>query len=246
MKSQNTKSSNELKHEVRHELKKVQQDIDDLQGRFTPGQILDDAIFYPNQRSLKKTFSHLKRNPIGSTFLSIGTLLLMEDENHSSYETVVRGKVNSGVSTAREGISSVKTKIKDQLPRGDMTEGMGPNQADKIKNKVSGIADSFQSKVNDLKTGIASKIPDKETFNRGKEKIQSLDNNTFMLLGAGLGALTGASLPVSEAEEKMMGDKFQGKLNDFNNEMREAMNECSNILKDLVIQDVKDYNLKMF
>src|SRR5690606_33983284 len=110
----------------------------------------------------------------------------------------------------------------------------------------SGIADSFQTKVSDLKAGIASKIPDKETFNRGKEKIQSLDNNTFMLLGAGLGALTGASLPVSEAEEKMVGEKFQGRLNDFNNEMREAMNECSNILKDLVIQDVKDYNLNMF
>jgi hypothetical protein len=226
MKSQNTKTSSELKREVHQELHKVRKDIDELQGRLTPGQILDDAIFYPNDRNLNKTFSHLKRNPIGTTFLSLGTLLLMEDENHASYESVVREKVNSGVSSAKENISSVKGKIKDQLPRSELTPGVGPNRADRIKHKVAGIADSFQTKVSDIKSGIASKIPDKETYLRGKEKIQSLDNNTFMLLGAGLGALTGASLPISEAEGKMIEDRFSVRLGGFNAELREAMNEC--------------------
>jgi hypothetical protein len=44
MKSQNTKSTDELKSEVRQELHNVETDIKNLQGRMTPGQIIDDAI----------------------------------------------------------------------------------------------------------------------------------------------------------------------------------------------------------
>lgn len=73
-----------------------------------------------------------------------------------------------------------------------------------------------------------------------------MDNTTFMALGAGLGVLTGASLPISDAEERMVNDKLQGRLSDFNFELREAMNECSNILKDLVINDVKEFPVKFF
>lgn len=237
MKSQDTKSSSELKREVHQELNKVSKSIDELQGRLTPGQILDDAIFYPNGRNLNKTFQHLKQNPIGTTFLSLGTLLLMEDGTHSSYESVVKTKVNAGVSSAKEGISSVKNQMKNKLPQGEPGD---------IKNKVVGIADSFQSKVNDIRSGIAAKIPDREALNRGREKIHNLDNTTFMAIGAGLGALTGVSLPISEAEDKLMREKFDGRLNDFNRELRDAMNECSNILKDLVVQDVKDHSLKFF
>ncbi|MFL5808184.1 MAG: hypothetical protein ACJ749_01605, partial [Flavisolibacter sp.] len=78
MKSQNTKSSDELEKEVRHEIRNVRKDIDELSGRFSPGQLIDDVIFYPHGKSPAATFDHLKRNPVGTAFLSLGTILLME------------------------------------------------------------------------------------------------------------------------------------------------------------------------
>ena len=45
MKSQSTKSSGELQQEVRNEVRNVNRDIDNIQGRLSPGRIIDDAIF---------------------------------------------------------------------------------------------------------------------------------------------------------------------------------------------------------
>ncbi len=83
-------------------------------------------------------------------------------------------------------------------------------------------------------------------LSQSKEKIQNMDNTTFIALGAGLGVLTGASLPISDAQERMVNNKLQGRLSEFNSELRVAMNECSNILKDLVINDVKEFPVKFF
>ncbi len=292
MKSQNTKSSDELQREVRQEVRNVNRDIDNIQGRLTPGRFIDDAIFYNHSRSPAAIFDHLKRNPVGTTFLSLGTLLLMEDDTHTTYETSARNKISSGRTAVNEKISAVgskvsalKEKAQSYIPQKDASE---PGLVDRVK-------DSFDAKVAEIREGLEVKANRKEiteTFmnadesnsegfagmntgmdadvnfdingggktgklqdvkakltsgiSQGREKFQNLDNTTFMALGAGLGILTGASLPVSEAEERMVNDKLQGKLSDFNSELREAMNECSNILKDLVISDVKNFSVKMF
>jgi hypothetical protein len=83
-------------------------------------------------------------------------------------------------------------------------------------------------------------------FDSGKEALKNMDNTTFMALGAGLGVLTGASLPVSYKEERIFHEKFGGRLNEFDHDLREALNECSNILKDLMVSDVKNANVKFF
>src|SRR5690606_13803406 len=118
MKSQNTKSSSELKHEVREELRKVEKGIDDIQGRMTPGQILDDIIFYPNEGSPRKTLEYLKENPIGTSLLSMGAVLLMEDKDKRSLEGRVKTKVEEGTKSLKEKasdpiISETKHKISD-------------------------------------------------------------------------------------------------------------------------------------
>lgn len=292
MKSQNTKSSDELQREVRQEVRNVNRDLDNIQGRLSPGKIIDDAIFSSHGRSPAAIFDHLKRNPIGTTFLSLGTLLLMEDESHTTYESSARNKISSARSTVNDKMSLAKEKIQSHMPVRDPN---APSITEKAKAKLSGVKDSFDSKVSEIREGLEARVHRKEiteTFlsadesnsegyagldiegskgsklknvkeklssglsqgreklsaglSQGKEKFQNMDNTTFMALGAGLGILTGASLPISDAEERMVNDKLQGRLSDFNSELREAMNECSNILKDLVINDVKEIPVKFF
>lgn len=285
MKSQNTKSSDELKSEVRQEIHNVRKDIDELQRRLTPGQFIDDAIFYPQGGSAAATFDHLRRNPIGTTFLSLGTLLLMEDVEQKSYENSVKNKLGSARMAAGEKFNSLKEDLKSHLPHKDVSQlsqggsSHGPDDSQvhvvlpegksKIataKEKLSSVLDAGKNKINEgigsgkekvasglssskekISSGLSSgKDKLSAGFDTGKEKIKDLDNTTFMALGVGLGVLTGASLPISQAEERLIGDRFEGRLDDFNHDIREAMNECSNILKDLVIQDVTNVNVNFF
>jgi hypothetical protein len=285
MKSQNTKSSNELQKEVHKEIRNVKRDLDDIQGRLSPGQIIDDAIFYPHGRSLASTLDHLKRNPVGTSFLSLGTILLMEDETHTTYETSARTKLSSAKADLNNRVQAAKENVKSKIPHKDPN---APGLGEKLKSKVYDVKEDIGSKTGEIKESVQSKatdikenVQDKSSSMRadaeaafgkmevpgetsgvsnkerikdkisdvaesGKSKVKNLDPMAYMALGAGLGALTGASLPVGEREGEFVDSKFSDKFSDLSHEIQQAVNESSNILKDLVIQDVKDFNLKVF
>lgn len=285
MKSQNTKSTDELQNDVKSQLNRVEADMNAIQDRISPGQFIDDAIFYSKGRNIRGTIDHLKNNPVGTAFLSLGTILLMEDNEHHTMEYNARERAKS----LKQSVTDVKTAIKNQLPHDELEAGTVPNKADMLKGKVANLKDAVQAKVHDLKEKIPkkedienrfglnepvqteetnfsfttedTKVPlkdrAKETLSTvkgkandyltlGKEQVQNLDPLTFMALGAGLGALTGSALPVSEKEKELMAGKFDDKLTNFRTDIENAINECSNILKDLVISDVKDYNVRLF
>jgi hypothetical protein len=236
MKSQNTKSSDELQKEVRHELHNVKRDIEEIEGRLTPGKIIDDAIFHSHGGSLRGTFEHLKRNPVGSTFLSLGTLLLMEDEYQHSYESSVKSKVTSMKGTVKAAKDRVGDSIRERIPERDPNE---PGLSQKTREK-------FDEMRRNLKVSEEKKAKFKDAFETSKNKVQNLDPTTFMALGLGLGALTGASLPLTDKEKSFVEGNLQERFTDFGDDLQNALNECSNVLKDLVIQDAKDYTLKIF
>lgn len=312
MKSQNTKSSDELQRDVREQVQKVNQDIYEIQSRLTPGQLIDRAIFQRRDQSIAQKFDYLKRNPVGTAFLSLGTIMLMENESRSSYESVAKDK-----------LTTLKGKIAEQMPHKDFAPGVEPNRLDMMKSKVndltskathvkdqitskyaqvkgeltdkidtaranidtakSDVSDRFDtlrdevsSGVDDIKTniselrsspsdvenwrssaddvGIKQKVTDAYNTSKQKitsgyqmssEKIHDLDPMTFMALGLGLGAVTGAALPVSPKEQEFVSSHFNDRLGSFDSDLRSAVNECSNILKDLVLGDVKNFSLKI-
>jgi ElaB/YqjD/DUF883 family membrane-anchored ribosome-binding protein len=282
MKSQNTKSSDELQKEVRHEIRNVRKDIDELQGRFSPGQLIDDVIFYPHGRSPAATFDHLKRNPVGTAFLSLGTLLLMEDESNQSLETLSKNKITSTKNKVSEfsdktksRVTELSDKVRSKLP---VTPGMSPSAKELAMDKVNEVRDKMDQIESDVEYKVAAardkfggvkdemseslpdlpetpdmaslknKVSDKFSglLSSSKDKVRDLDPTTFMALGAGLGVITGASLPLSETEKSFVDDKLQDKLSGFSTDLQSAINECSNILKDLVISDVKDFRVNLF
>lgn len=313
MKSQNTKSSDQLKREVDQQIYKVRNDLDALQGRLTPGQFIDDAIFHKQGRNLGSTIEFLKQNPVGTTFLSLGTILLMEDENHLTMERNARLKAT----TVKDSVKSVSATIRDQLPHKDLNAGTAPSMGDIAKDKIGNMKETVQSKVTDIKDklptseeikakvsdvkqSVSTKIDEVKTdasakvdevkdkfvsdsdfgtqesnfsftnetspgirdkasdiYSSGKERVtdiysksrdqfKAMDPMTYMALGAGLGALTGAALPVSEAEKNLVSEKFDERISGLGTDLQDAINEVSNILKDLVVQDVKDYSFRPF
>jgi len=281
MNSRDNKSSRELKREVLQELNQVNSDIDRIQARLTPGQFIDDAIFRPIGSNPRATFDHLKANPIGTAFLSIGTLLLMEDDSHVTYEsqmkkrsgdalensryqaTLLKGKVSDMRESVNGKVSGVNDKIHGVIDRtkGKVTglkdkvsgkntgesalgEGgeMGASSIDRLKDDVSGSIGELKQNV----SGTIQSVSDNIDSLAGDIKVKNLDPMTYVAIGAGLGALTGVALPVSEKEQMLIDDKASGKLSEFSSEFQDAINQSVKVLKDEFLGKFTDFDVSLF
>ena len=75
----------QIKKQVIQDIKRVRDDIQEVKRALTPGQILDQMIF--EHQTIGQSLEQLTHNPIGSSFLTIGALLLMKDEYNRTYES---------------------------------------------------------------------------------------------------------------------------------------------------------------
>jgi len=236
------KSTEELKQQVLQDIKKVKEDFDEIKQRMTPGQLIDDAIFYRHDRNPAAVFEHLKSNPVGTSLLTVGTLLLMENENHQSYESmakekahVVKDKFGNVIHTAQDKIHNVQDKaahMKDSLK----------SKVSKSREKEMPVSVGFGEGM-DLE-GTTEKVSGK--FQSVVESAKHLDPLTYLALGAGLGTITGAALPVSEAESNLIDSKFENSLSNFSSELEDALNESVNILKNEFIGGFTEINMHIF
>lgn len=215
MNSKNTKTSSKLKEEVRDELDKVNKDINQLQKRLTPGQVIDDAIYYPHGGNQQQMLQHFQANPIGTSFLTIGTLLLMEGETHQSYETII--KRDSG-----ETLDSMKAKYR--------------SRKEEIGNKVKQLKDKVSGKAHQVSNQVAGET----------QKVKKLSPLTYVALGAGLGVMTGAALPVSSKENEFLEEKVGNQMSSFSQELKDALSESANLYKNEFAGLIKDFDLKIF
>ncbi|MFL5783518.1 MAG: hypothetical protein ACJ76H_02840 [Bacteriovoracaceae bacterium] len=276
MNSREAKGSTELKNEVLQELRQVNSDISRMQGRMTPGQIVDDALLRPGANP-RMVFDHLKANPIGTALLGLGTLLLMEDETHVTYETRLRGETQIAMNKARTQVGVAKTKITDvnQKLQGvaDKVQDATQRATDKVHNvqgKIQGAIDRTKGKVDelthqtgendlgdggelgmssidDIKYGIGElkgEVAEKtESFS---STVKELDPMTFIAIGAGLGALTGISLPVSEKEQTLVDQQLGGKLSTISSEFQDAINESVKVLKGGILDRFANFDIDLF
>ena len=261
MNLKDNKSSGELKREVLHELNNVNNDIDRLQGRMTPGQFIDDALFTPAGRNPRAIYDHLIDNPIGTAFLSLGTLLLMEDDSHVTYETQMRGRTRAVYSSSQEQLDAVKAKVSgvNQKLHGaiDRTKekiGQSKEKITGLKNKFAGKFETHQTGEYDLSEGgelgansngsVKENIG--ETVSTQIDTVKNMDPMTFAAIGAGLGALTGIALPVSEKEQNLIDQKLGDKMSVISSEFQEAINQSVKMLKDELMGKFTDFDVSLF
>lgn len=237
MNSKNTKSSVELKKEVLDDLRRVENDLDRLEQRLTPGQLIDDAIYYNHGANARATFDHMKNNPVGSAFLALGTFLLMEDSGHQSYETLVRNQAEDAYVKSKNRMSSFKSQAKNRV---DAMKTKIQSKISSGKSKLKGASESGKSRASELKDRLSAGYSSSVSY------VHEMNPITFVALGAGLGALTGSSLPVRESEKKLINDKLGSRLEDFTNDLQAALNDSARIFRDEFVSEVKGQDVKIF
>lgn len=255
MNSKDSKSSRELKQEVMQELNRVNSDLDHIQGRLTPGQIIDDSIFYPMGGNPRAVFDHLAANPIGTAFLGLGTLLLMEGESHATFETQLKQKGSAVMENARYQATLFKGTAENVNEKFQEKVGEYKENIQGMKSKVRELKDKIprREKVTGEKDlgaggelGVSSIDNIKDNFIEAKETLKNLDPMAWVAMGAGLGVLTGMALPVSEKEQSFVDQKLSGGLTQFSNEFQDALNKSVQILKEEFLGKAAAYDVKLF
>ncbi len=257
MNLRDNKSSGELKREVLHELNKVNTDLDNIQGRMTPGQFIDDALFTPVGKNPRAVYDHLIANPIGTAFLSLGTLLLMEDDSHVTYESQVRSRSASAIRQSKDQMDVVKNKVADVNHKlqgaVDRTKEKLDQSREKItglKDKIAGLKETHLTGEYDLQEGgelgASSMESLKEDVSAKIDTVKNMDPMSFMAIGAGLGALTGMALPVSDREKILIDEKLGNQLSTFSSEFQDAINQSVKMLKEEFIGKFTDFDVSVF
>jgi hypothetical protein len=274
--NQSTKTTQELKNQVLNDIQRVKDDLEEIKQRATPGQIIDDVLFHRREdRNPAATFEFLKNNPVGTSFLTLGTLLLMEGSDQVSMEEKARTKVKDARTKYGDRISEYQTKAQDlKQVVGDKIDDLRA-KAEDVKIKYGETVDKVEGQIDQVKDSISSvgeknfsMDDEKEILSEGieatrsklssvkdtiaqkgqeaVEKVKHLDPLTYLVLGAGLGTITGGAFPISDTEDRVMSGELQNKFNNFRSELEEALNESANILKNEFIGSATQFNIKIF
>jgi hypothetical protein len=302
-----TKSVSELKQQVLNDIQKVKDDFKEIQSRMTPGQMIDDAIYYRRgDRNPAQTFEFLKANPIGTSLLTLGTILLMEDDiTHKTWEMrassqigAVRSKVQGAVAQTKGAYDRVKTTVSSHLPHSTDTSSPISDLGQRLDSKFNDIQSNFEgvsaniqgtasetvstarSAIQDAKSNITDKaLHAREQIGEAVDSLRDsttgamhsvgdkahgvvdslrsatsgvvdsarhLDPLTYLALGAGLGTITGAAIPVSDTESSAVDSFAEDKFAKFSEELQAALNSSMNILKNEFIGSATEMSFKLF
>ena len=250
----------ELKKEVLHQVNKVDAEIDHLEDQLTPGQIIDGAIFR-KKATFAENLNHLKANPIGTTLLTVGTILLMEDENGETYERVssksserlrikATGKISRSSESLKEKVDGASRTVNYSLRK---VKSSAEDLLHAAEGKIDQIKNSAGSKIQTTSENLPSYDKAKESLSTEgidllqksegfiKEKSQSMGPFGILALGAGLGVLTGAAVPLSD-KEKEISQNYDADLRAFQSEIKDALSRSMDALKDKALGDLKNFS----
>lgn len=203
------KSPETLEREIDAQRSSIGNIVDALEGKFSPGQLLDQALSY-GKGTGGEFFSNLgntvKSNPMPTVLTSVGLLWLMMGQNRSPSTSAGPSSLNHlGERTSdmahsvTDTFGSAKSRIEETAQR--MKEKAG-QVSDDVTEKLSATSDRLNKGSHDAT----------DSLHEQTRKVQS--SFTYMLreqplalaaIGIALGAALGSALPSTERENKMMG-----------------------------------------
>ncbi|MCI8209818.1 hypothetical protein AUC61_09745 [Pseudomonas sp. S25] len=203
------KSPETLEREIDAQRSSIGNIVDALEGKFSPGQLLDQALSY-GKGTGGEFFSNLgntvKTNPLPTVLTSVGLLWLMMGQNRSpSVSSGSSGLDHLGnrISTMAHSVTdtfdSAKSRIEETAQRmkekaGQLSEGVG--------EKLSSTGDSLNRSSHDARDVLHEQTRNVQS---GLDYMLREQPLALAAIGIALGAALGAVLPSTQRENQMMG-----------------------------------------
>lgn len=144
----------------------------------------------------------------------------------------ISARVSETVNEAKEKIAQKKTELKSSIERAKQ-----------------GTETAYTTSIDEFTSGAQPGEALDKVKEKGREVMdfaRDLDPMIYLALGAGLGTITGAGLPLSDKEIEAVDSAQSEKMSKFANEIQTALNQSVNILKNEVIGGMTDFKFDLF
>lgn len=183
-----TKSSETLRKEITHDLDRLDTKVDRLKDRLTPGQIIDDAVFGSYRGNPKACFNYLKDNPLGTSFLAIGTMLLLDNEGES-YEHYLRSQSrvvysdykNKAMETRGRLGEKVESISHDLRSKSEQLARQGEEKMAQLKGAGRQLKDQVKGKISSKTQEVKDNVIDASKTFRERGALSSTESNELQM-----------------------------------------------------------------
>jgi ElaB/YqjD/DUF883 family membrane-anchored ribosome-binding protein len=229
----NEQLSRHYEREAEATRRSLANNLNELQDRLTPGQVFDEALTYAKggTGTFARAFSNaVRENPFPALLIGTGCMLFMSekmgitksktagryadsfaatsDSDHgSSIGERAKEQVHSAADTVKQGFAAVGDRLQDTSERvretaQEMGEGVA-DAAERVKQRTRSVAERLADTA--VQTGEQAKFAGRQV----KDKATTLLHEQPMLMagiGLALGAAIAALIPVTRAENRLMGE----------------------------------------
>ena len=216
-----------LENEINQTRSEMNQTLDALERKLSPGQLLDQClnVFGKHGGELAQNLGNsVKQNPMPVALTALGIVWMMFSSARSSS---VSTHEHSSISDASDASApSIGSRTTDTLK--DTAETI-KNKTAAVRDKLSSSKESIKNTVNDTssKAAYAAQVQ----VRRAREGFNSLLEEQPLILGAlgiALGAAIGAALPPTEQEDRLLGgvrDQTVSKVTELTSETYDQVRE---------------------
>lgn len=205
------KSAAEVEREVEASRGALDRTVDALKEKMTPGQLFDEAsrmMGGAGQQVASKFLEQAKDNPMPLAVMGLGLAWLMTSNQHSAGPAAPRTYSNPYERAAFTPETS--HGVSDKLhAAADKAAELTAHSRDKVADMAAGATDATRRAVDGLTDAASSVGGEASRYARSAQRsfMQLLESEPLLLGAAGLlvGAVIGAALPSTEAEDKLVG-----------------------------------------
>ncbi|MEJ1224417.1 Protein of unknown function [Pseudomonas sp. NFACC09-4] len=203
-KTESEKSPQAIEREIDEQRAHISQIVDALGSKFTPGQMLDQALTLVKGNG-SEFFGNLgttvRNNPVPTVLTTLGLCWLMLGQNHPP-RVGYRVGPDQDCAGRSEGLVGAREHLHDTTD--SLREGFHH-----LKDKASHLADDLGANARQARRSVhaTGERLAHGTQDLGEQFNRLLKEQPLMMAAAGvaLGAMLGAALPATSTEQRVMG-----------------------------------------
>jgi ElaB/YqjD/DUF883 family membrane-anchored ribosome-binding protein len=205
------KSPETLEREIDAQRSNIGSIVNALEGKFSPGQLLDQALTYSKGSGgefVANLGNTIKANPVPTLLTSIGLAWLMMGQNKQP----VASAPSSGGSHLGERLSDMAHSVTDTLSNARARAGeTAHNLRDKGSQLTGGVSGALSASGERLNRGshdVSDSLHEQgRRVHSGFNQLLREQPLALAAIGVAIGAALGAALPSTEKENAVLGRK---------------------------------------
>jgi len=247
-------TSRHLAREAEHTRNRLARNLDELDDRLTPGNLIDEVLSYARGGSgtfLRATSRAAQQNPVPSMLISSGVLMLLSERFGIAHSGQASRSSSSTSQTVRTAAKTGSGYVSDAAQRAGEAAGDLRDRATDAATRAGQTAAEYATdaaeRIGETLSETGAQTSD--AFNVLRDRFMKLAHDQPLVLGAiGLaaGAALAAVLPATSAENKVMGDasdKVKETAADAAAEAYEGVKDAAGRVVEKAAQAAKDTGL---